>query len=62
MRRVARVPKLEFRFFDKAGSVVFDFSVDTISTATVAKLSNGSTLCTNPCGYGTLGPFGGDVG
>lgn len=62
MRRVARVPKLEFRFFDKAGSVVFDSYVDTISTVTAAKLSNGSTLRTYPSGYGTLGPFGGDVG
>ena len=52
--------KLEFRLFDRAGKVVIDLYVDTISVGTGAKLSNGSLLRSYPTGNGTLGPFGGD--
>lgn len=52
--------KLEFRFFDKAGNVVLDFYLDTISAATsVTNTANGMVI-NYPSGYGSLGPFGGD--
>ncbi len=55
--------KLEFRFFDKNGTNVLDFYVDTISAATSVTVPGapvGSQVISYPSGYGTLGPLGGD--
>jgi len=53
--------KLQFKFYDKAGNVVSDFYVDTISAATGTLAGTGSPWsAAYPAGYGTLGPFGGD--
>lgn len=52
--------KLEFRFFDKAGNVVIDFYVDTITAANSVTVPGTGQVISYPSGYGTLGPFGGD--
>ena len=52
--------KLEFRFFDKNGTVVLDFYVDCITADASVTVPGTGQVISYPSGYGTLGPFGGD--
>ena len=50
--------RLEFRFYDKNGTVVLDFYVDCVSQAASVTVPGTGQVITYPSGYGTLGAFG----